>query len=202
VDALHQARGGGIQHLAEGWDFQRALLSHLEKVWSSPDEGIWEVRAGPRHFTHSKVMAWVAFDRAIKSAEAFDLEGPIDHAGNIPNAIDVEWIKRGGDIIGRDHPPAYRFNAGQKAIFWIQVIAGSAMVVIGYILMFPFYARDDDRIAWRAMIINQRRIWHRHRISSGYCESRKSIGSRFAISAWLLRYLPITAPALQIAAIS
>ncbi len=79
MDALHQARVGGLQYLADGWDFQRALLSHLEKVWSSADEGIWEVRGGRRHFTHSKVMAWVAFDRAIKSAEAFGLEGPIDH---------------------------------------------------------------------------------------------------------------------------
>ena len=79
VDAGHHARVGGLQHLAEGWDFQRALLFHLENVWSSADDGIWEVRGGPRHFTHSKVMAWVAFDRAIKSAEAFRLEGPIDH---------------------------------------------------------------------------------------------------------------------------
>jgi GH15 family glucan-1,4-alpha-glucosidase len=59
MDALHQARVGGVKHLGAGWDFQRALLSHLEKVWSSPDEGIWEVRARPQHFTHSKVMAWV-----------------------------------------------------------------------------------------------------------------------------------------------
>jgi GH15 family glucan-1,4-alpha-glucosidase len=78
MDALHQARVGGVQHLAAGWDFQWALLSHLEEVWSSPDEGIWEVRGGRAHFTHSKVMAWVAFDRGIKSAEAFDLEGPVD----------------------------------------------------------------------------------------------------------------------------
>ena len=78
MDALHQARVGGVQHLAAGWDFQRALLAHLEKVWSLPDEGIWEVRGGRRHFTHSKVMAWVAFDRGIKSAEAFDLEGSVE----------------------------------------------------------------------------------------------------------------------------
>jgi GH15 family glucan-1,4-alpha-glucosidase len=78
MDALHHARIGGLQHLVEGWAFQRALVSHLEEIWSSPDEGIWEVRGGARHFTHSKVMGWVAFDRAIKSAEAFGLEGPID----------------------------------------------------------------------------------------------------------------------------
>jgi formate dehydrogenase subunit gamma len=60
-------------------------------------------------------------------------------AGNIPNKVDVEWVKRGGGIIGKDHPPAYRFNAGQKAIFWIQVGGGTAMIMSGYLLIFPFY---------------------------------------------------------------
>jgi formate dehydrogenase subunit gamma len=60
-------------------------------------------------------------------------------AGNIPNRTDVDWLKRGGGLIGNDHPPAYRFNAGQKAIYWIVVIGGTAVAVSGYILMFPFY---------------------------------------------------------------
>ena len=59
--------------------------------------------------------------------------------GNIPNNIDVEWVKRGGGIIGKDHPPAYRFNAGQKLIYWIVVIGGGAAAVTGYLLLFPFY---------------------------------------------------------------
>jgi formate dehydrogenase subunit gamma len=59
--------------------------------------------------------------------------------GNIPNAVDKEWIKRGGGIVGDDHPPAYRFNAGQKMIYWIVVIGGTAIAVSGYLLMFPFY---------------------------------------------------------------
>jgi formate dehydrogenase subunit gamma len=62
--------------------------------------------------------------------------------GNIPNRVDLEWLKRGGGIIGHDHPPAQRFNAGQKAIYWIQVLAGAAIVVSGYILIFPFYGTD------------------------------------------------------------
>src|SRR5438309_11871237 len=60
-------------------------------------------------------------------------------AGNIPNKVDVDWLKRGGGIVGHDHPPAYRFNAGQKAIYWIVVIGGGAVAVTGYLLMFPFY---------------------------------------------------------------
>jgi formate dehydrogenase subunit gamma len=59
--------------------------------------------------------------------------------GNIPNSADVEWVKRGGGIVGKDHPPAYRFNAGQKMIYWIVVIGGGASAVTGYLLLFPFY---------------------------------------------------------------
>ena len=95
MDALHQARVGGLQFIADGWDFQRALLSHLEEVWSSVDNGIWEVRGGRQHFTHSKVMAWVGFDRAIKSAEAFGLEGPIDHWHKLRANIHEEVCEKG-----------------------------------------------------------------------------------------------------------
>jgi formate dehydrogenase subunit gamma len=60
-------------------------------------------------------------------------------AGNIPNKVDIDWIKRGGGMVGHDHPPAYRFNAGQKAIYWIVVIGGGLVAATGYQLMFPFY---------------------------------------------------------------
>ncbi len=60
--------------------------------------------------------------------------------GNIPNKVDVDWIKRGGGLVGDDHPPAYRFNAGQKFMYWVVVLGGGAVAVTGYLLMFPFYA--------------------------------------------------------------
>jgi formate dehydrogenase subunit gamma len=63
-------------------------------------------------------------------------------AGNIPNRVDIEWFRRGGGMIGHDHPPAYRFNGGQKLIYWIVVLGGSAIAVSGYLLMFPFYGTD------------------------------------------------------------
>ena len=63
-------------------------------------------------------------------------------AGNIPNRLDIEWLRRGGGMVGPDHPPAYRFNAGQKVIYWIVVLSGSAIAVSGYLLIFPFYGTD------------------------------------------------------------
>ena len=63
-------------------------------------------------------------------------------AGNIPNRVDIDWFKRGGGMVGHDHPPAFRFNAGQKAIYWIVVLGGGAVAVSGYVLMFPFYGTN------------------------------------------------------------
>jgi formate dehydrogenase subunit gamma len=65
-------------------------------------------------------------------------------AGNIPNRVDVEWFKRGGGLIGHDHPPAYRFNGGQKLIYWIVVLGGTAVAVSGYVLIFPFYGTSVE----------------------------------------------------------
>ena len=97
MDALHQARCHGIAASESGWAMQQAFLSHLEGVWAQPDEGIWEVRGGPKHFTYSKVMAWVAFDRAIKSAEQFNLDGPIDRWREIAATIHADVCRRGYD---------------------------------------------------------------------------------------------------------
>ncbi|MGY3483047.1 formate dehydrogenase subunit gamma [Bradyrhizobium sp. USDA 4011] len=72
--------------------------------------------------------------------------------GNIPNKVDVEWIKRGGGIVGHDHPPAYRFNAGQKAVYWIVVIGGAAVAITGYELMFPFYLSGIEGMQMAAVV--------------------------------------------------
>ena len=78
ADALHVARTNGLEPADAGWALERALVNYVVKAWADPDEGIWEVRGPRRHFTHSKVMAWVALDRAVKSAEQFGLGGPVD----------------------------------------------------------------------------------------------------------------------------
>jgi formate dehydrogenase subunit gamma len=73
-------------------------------------------------------------------------------AGNIPNKVDVDWLKRGGGIVGHDHPPAYRFNAGQKAIYWIVVIGGGLVAASGYELMFPFYLSGIEGMQLAQMV--------------------------------------------------
>jgi GH15 family glucan-1,4-alpha-glucosidase len=94
MDAVHHAHVGGVEDLPAGWDFARELLAHLEMVWRTPDEGIWEVRSGRHHFTHSKVMAWVAFDRGIKAIEAVGLDGPVDRWRQIRAEIHEEVCRR------------------------------------------------------------------------------------------------------------
>ena len=95
MDALHQARRSGIDQSDDGWAVQIAFLKHLESLWTEPDESIWEVRSGRRHFTYSKVMAWVAYDRAIKSAEEYGFEGPVDRWKELRTEIHADVCRKG-----------------------------------------------------------------------------------------------------------
>ncbi len=95
MDTLHLARAAGLEMESVAWDVQVVLLEFLESQWKQPDEGIWEVRGPRRHFTHSKVMAWVAFDRAIKDAETYGLAGPIGRWQKIRAAIHAQVCEQG-----------------------------------------------------------------------------------------------------------
>ncbi len=97
MDALHQARAGGLQLPEAGWAVQTNIVEHLEKIWDQPDEGLWEVRGKPRHFTHSKVMAWVALDRTIRSAEEHGLDGPLDRWRALRDHMHADICARGYD---------------------------------------------------------------------------------------------------------
>jgi GH15 family glucan-1,4-alpha-glucosidase len=95
MDALHLARKSGLAPSLAGRSLQCILLEHLEAIWKEPDDGIWEVRGGKRHFTHSKVMAWVAFDRSIKDAETYGFEVPIDRWRAVRDEIHRTVCARG-----------------------------------------------------------------------------------------------------------
>lgn len=97
MDALYQARRGGVSASEPAWDMECALLQHLASIWQRPDSGIWEIRGEPRHFTYSKMMAWVAFDRGIKSSREFDLPGPVEDWRRIRDDIHRDVCANGYD---------------------------------------------------------------------------------------------------------
>ena len=97
LDVLHQARRREIEPNDESWALQRVLLANLERRWREPDEGIWEVRGPRRHFTHSKVMAWVALDRAVKAVEDFGRQGEVERWRRVRDEIHAEVLERGYD---------------------------------------------------------------------------------------------------------
>jgi GH15 family glucan-1,4-alpha-glucosidase len=95
LDAIHQAWRIGVPPDADAWRVEKALVTHLETAWQEPDEGLWEMRGPRRHFTHSKMMAWVALDRAVKGIESFQLEGPLDRWRSLRDAIHRDVCTRG-----------------------------------------------------------------------------------------------------------
>ncbi|WP_149537749.1 glycoside hydrolase family 15 protein [Siccirubricoccus phaeus] len=97
VDAFYAARHVGLQGNGQTWAMTRAMLDHLAQIWREPDEGIWEVRGPRRHFVHSKVMVWVAFDRAVRAAEEYGLEGPIAAWRALREEVHAEVCAQGFD---------------------------------------------------------------------------------------------------------
>ncbi|MDN5790381.1 MAG: glycoside hydrolase family 15 protein [Micrococcales bacterium] len=97
MDALYQARTTGFGASASTWALQRALMTVVEQRWGVADEGIWEVRGGSKHFTHSKLMAWVAADRAVRSVEKFGLDGPLDRWRQLRTNIHDDILRHGYD---------------------------------------------------------------------------------------------------------
>ena len=97
MDALHKARKLGLEAHPSTWALQRALLEFLEGNWQRPDEGIWEVRGPRRHFTHSKVLAWVAMDRAVKAVEELGHDGPVDRWRRVRDEIHREVCDKAYD---------------------------------------------------------------------------------------------------------
>jgi len=107
MDALFHARMAGMGPEPEGWRVQTRLMDFLESTWHQPDEGIWEVRGGRKHFTHSKVMAWVAMDRAVKSIEQFGLEGPLDRWKRSRDEIHAQVLTQGYDPVRNTFTQSY-----------------------------------------------------------------------------------------------
>jgi GH15 family glucan-1,4-alpha-glucosidase len=133
MDAMQQARQGGLEPDDAAWRVQVALMNYLEGSWDEPDEGIWEVRGPRRHFTHSKVMCWVAFDRAVRTVEETGHDGPVDRWRAERDALHREVCERAWDPERRTFTQAYD-------VPWLD----AATLLIP---MVGFLPPDDERVA-------------------------------------------------------
>jgi GH15 family glucan-1,4-alpha-glucosidase len=122
IDALYVARRHGLGANPASWALECALVDHLATCWDQPDEGIWEVRGEPRHFTHSKVMAWVAFDRAVRSATEFGLDAPVDKWREVRDAIHAQVCERGFDASLGSFVQSYGSQALDASLLQIPLV--------------------------------------------------------------------------------
>jgi GH15 family glucan-1,4-alpha-glucosidase len=122
MDALYQARAFGRTSELNTWSLQKTLLRALEERWIEPDEGIWEIRGPRRHFVHSKVMAWVAFDRAVRSVEEHGVEGPVERWRALRDRIHAEVCERGFDEELGSFTQSYESQALDASLLLIPLV--------------------------------------------------------------------------------
>jgi GH15 family glucan-1,4-alpha-glucosidase len=132
MDCLHLARAADLESHPDAWNVQIALLKFLETHWDRPDEGLWEVRGPPQHFTHSKIMAWVAFDRAIKDAEKEGLDGPVETWRQLRDDIHAQVCEKGFDAANNTFVQSYETKFLDASLLLIPQVG--------------FLAADDPRV--------------------------------------------------------
>ncbi len=160
IDALYQESAMGLVRPSASWDLQRALVGHLEKVWEQPDESIWEVRGGARHFTFSKAMVWVALDRAVRGAEEFGLPAPLER-----------WKA----LRTRVHETVCREGYSEKRGSFVQSFGGDTLDASLLLLpLIGFLPPEDPRIAGTVEAIGRDLIvdglvrrYHTHETADG-----------------------------------
>jgi GH15 family glucan-1,4-alpha-glucosidase len=122
LDALHQSREQGIPPEDWSWRLQRELVAQVEQIWREPDAGIWEARHGREHFTHSRVMAWVAVDRAIRAAEKYRLDWPLTRLRALREEIHREVCEKGYDVDSGGFVRSYETREPDGATLMIPIV--------------------------------------------------------------------------------
>ncbi|HXC39570.1 MAG TPA: glycoside hydrolase family 15 protein, partial [Burkholderiales bacterium] len=175
MDALYQAQRGGVPANAQAWAVQVALLDHLARIWTEPDRGMWESRGQPRHYTFSKIMAWVAFDRGVKLVGEFSLEAPVDQWRDTARRIHEDVCAHGYDPALGSFVQAY----GSK---WLD----------GSLLLIPttgFLPPDDPRVRGTIEAVRSRLLdgefVSRHDPGETETGLRHGEGTFLACSFWL-----------------
>jgi GH15 family glucan-1,4-alpha-glucosidase len=142
ADALFQARLHGMPTVVRRRGMREVTLAHLERIWREPDEGLWEVRGPRQHFTHSKVMAWVAFDRAVKSVEQLGDKGPVEHWRAVAAAIHADVCDKAFDAALGSFVQAYGSKSLDASLLLLPLVG--------------FLPADDPRILGTVRAIEQR----------------------------------------------
>jgi GH15 family glucan-1,4-alpha-glucosidase len=175
ADASHLAREAGLSPSDSAWTLQLHAIRHLEGVWKEPDDGIWEMRGGRKHFTHSKVMAWVAFDRSIRDAEKFSLEAPLKHWRDIREEIHREVCQRGYDAYVKSFTQSFDDDELDASLLLIPAVG--------------FLPIDDLRVANTIAAIERELLVdgfvRRYRSSTGVDGLPSGEGAFIACSFWL-----------------
>ena len=127
MNAIHIARRHGLEEPASAWPMQSRFIEHLIDIWDQPDDGIWEVRGGRRHFTHSKVMAWVAVDRAIRDAKLLGVEAPVARWCEVRDRMHAEICEKGFDAYDLRDP--YRLSVTTSWQHFVLALLGVELVL-------------------------------------------------------------------------
>lgn len=175
MDMLHHARRAGVQSGETAWALQQALVEYLEGRWTDPDEGIWEVRGPRRQFTHSKVMAWVAFDRAVKAVEDFGLPGDA-----------VRWKARRDEIHAQVCREGFNSDIRSFTQFYGSKLLDASLLMIPLVGFLPV---SDPRVGGTITAIEQRLLRdgfvHRYETDPGVDGLPPGEGSFLLCSFWL-----------------
>ena len=176
LDALYQARLHGLDKSEVSWNLQRSLVNQLERIWHQPDDGIWEIRGPRKHFVHSKVMAWVGVDRAVRSIQEFGEEGPLER-----------WVRLRADI----HDQVCRFGFSRDLNSFVQYYGSKELDAS--LLLLPlvgFLPPDDPRILGTLAAIEKSLVFDglvaRYNTHSEVDGLKGDEGAFLACSFWLV----------------
>ncbi len=175
MGALHQARIGNLRDPKAGWALQRGLMEHLEAIWSQPDEGMWEVRGGAKHFVASKAFCWMAFDRSIEDAERFHLPGPVERWKEIRQRIHDEVCTQGFSREKNSFKQSYESDGLDASLLLLPAIG--------------FLPADDPRIVGTIEAVERELLQDgfvlRYRTEAGVDGLSGREGAFLACSFWL-----------------
>ncbi len=175
MDAFEQSRKGGLAATDEGWELQRALVGHVAEVWDKPDRGLWEVRGPPQHFVYSKVMAWVAFDRAVRGVETHGMNGPVEQWRALRDKISAEVCSQGFDAARNTFRAAYGSDQLDASLL---LLAQTGFVKCDD----PRYIGTVEAIERELMADGFVRRYHTHQVDDGLPPGE---GAFLACSFWL-----------------